>query len=210
METPRHSRLLLACALMLAGAAASRAADFELTPLETARLSRGEVITRASLDVSQRRGTVRAALFIDAPPATVFEVMTRCADAMAYVPHLRSCRVRGQSADSRTRLIEQEIDLGWYAPRIRYVLRAEMVLNRSIAFRQVSGDFKANQGIWELEPSGAGTLLRYRAEIDPPGFVPSWLARASFKRELPRLLTGLRQHCEAGRQLAAQANIRPF
>ena len=39
------------------------------------------------------------------------------------------------------------------APRIRYVLRADIVANQSITFRQVSGDFKANDGMWELEPA---------------------------------------------------------
>jgi hypothetical protein len=77
------------------------------------------------------------------------------------------------------------------------VFRADFVPDRRIAFRQVSGDFKANQGVWEFEPSGRRTLLRYRVEIDPPGYIPDWLARSSFKRELPRMLTQLRRHCES-------------
>ncbi len=76
---------------------------------------------------------------------------------------------------------------------IRYVFRADVVTDRSIAFRQVRGDFKANEGIWEFEPQAGNaghTLVRYRVLIDPPGYVPNWLARSTFRRELPRCSPG--------------------
>jgi len=198
---------IAAClSLGLAFAPGARAADFDLTPAETTRVENDEIVIRASLDPNARRGTVRAALLIDAPPAVVFEMMTRCADAMKYVPHLRLCRIRDHAADMSWELVEHEIDFGWYSPRIQYVLRADLVVDRSITFRQVSGDFKANHGIWELEPAGSErTLLRYRVYIDPPGYVPTWLARSTFKRELPRMLTELRRHCEAEQTLRVQA-----
>ena len=187
----------------------AEAADFELTPAEAERVARGETVIRANLDGTQRRGTVRAAMTIDAPPDVVYQAMSSCADAMKYVPHLKACRVLPRSADASVLFVEHEIDFGWYAPRLRYVFRADLVVDRSIAFRQVSGDFKAYQGVWEFEPAGSRTLVRYRAEIDPPGYVPNWLARSTFKRELPKMLTDLRRHCEAEQRLRAQANIFP-
>ena len=200
-----------ALSLGLAVAPGARAADFDLTPAETTRLQNDEIVIRAVMDGSARRGTVRAAMRIDAPPAVVFEMMTRCADALKYVPHLKLCRVRERAADKSWELVEHEIDLGWYSPRIQYVLRTEFVANQSITFRQVSGDFKANHGVWELEPADAGnrTLLRYRVYLDPPGYVPTWLARSTFKRELPQMLTELRRHCEAEQTLRVHASTIP-
>jgi ribosome-associated toxin RatA of RatAB toxin-antitoxin module len=149
-------------------------------------------------------------MLIDAPPAVVFQMMTSCADALEYVPHLRLCRVRDRAADLTWELVEHEIDFGWYAPRVKYVFRADMVTDHSITFRQVSGDFKANHGIWEFEPMpGERTLLRYRVYMDPPGYIPNWLARSTFKRELPQMLTELRRHCEAEQLQRAQANASP-
>ena len=192
-------------------AAEARAADFELSQAEMQRIEKDEIVIRATLDPSARRGTVRAAMLVDAPPAVVFETMTRCADAFKYVPHLRVCRFRERAADSSWALVEQEIDFGWYAPRLRYVFRADLVTDQSIAFKQVSGDFKANEGRWELEPAADGerTLLRYRVYIDPPGYVPNWLARSTFKRELPQMLTDLRRFCEAEQVTRAQALAAP-
>lgn len=210
MDPRAFLRLCLAVPLGFALAAGARAADFELTAAESQRLADGHVVIRASLDPSQRRGTVRAALRIEAPPAVVFQAMTRCADAFKYVPHLRLCRVASQSADGSERLVEHEVDFGWYAPRLRYVFRADLVPDRSITFHQVDGDFKVNEGVWEFEPAGAGTLVRYRVRLDPPGYVPNWLARSTFKRELPKMLADLRRHCEAEQVLKAQANIPSY
>jgi ribosome-associated toxin RatA of RatAB toxin-antitoxin module len=205
-------RWIAAC-LLLAFAWGSRlpAADFALTPLESKRVAGREIVIRASLDSGQRRGTVRAAILIDAPPAIVFKLMTSCTDAVQYVPHMRLCRVRDRAPDNSWQLVEHEIDFGWYAPRVKYVFRADLVTDRSITFRQVSGDFKANEGVWEFEPfeTGERTLLRYRAYIDPPGFIPNWLARSTFKRELPQMLTDLRRRCEAEQRSRARTGPSP-
>jgi hypothetical protein len=198
-------------ALALAAATGTRAADFELTPAEARRVDAREIMIRPSLDAGQRRGTVRAAIRIDAPPAVVFQIMSRCADAVQYVPHLRLCRVRDRANDGSWQLVEHEVDFGWYAPRIRYVFRADFVPDQSITFRQVTGDFKANYGLWEMESldDGTHTLLRYRAYIDPPSFVPNWLARSTFRKEMPQMLTDLRKRCEAEQTLRAQAAPPP-
>jgi ribosome-associated toxin RatA of RatAB toxin-antitoxin module len=207
------STLWMAAASMLALTCApgAAAADFELTPAEAQRVAQREIVIRANLEAGARRGTVRAAMLIDAPPGVVFQMMTHCADALKYVPHLRTCRVRERAPDLSWELVEQEIDFGWYAPRVSYVFRADKVEDRSISFRQVSGDFKANHGIWEFEPADTGnrTLLRYRVYMDPPGFIPNWLARSTFKRELPQMLAGLRRHCEAEQKSRSRADAAP-
>lgn len=203
-----RQRTALALVLGLAWACLTTAGDFTLTADEASRVAARQVVVRANLDSSQRRGTVRAAVRIEAPPAVVFQMMIRCVDALKYVPHLQKCRVREHAPDESWLLVEHQIDFGWYAPRVNWIFRAELATDRSIIFRQVSGDFKANEGSWELEPTpdGATTLLLYQAYIDPPGFVPNWLARSTFRRELPQMLTELRKRCEAEQTLRAEAS----
>ena len=181
--------------------------DFTLTPAEGKRIAARQVVIRANLDSAQRRGTVRAAVRIEAPPDVVFQMMIRCDDALKYVPHLRKCQVRDRAPDDSWLVVEHVIDFGWYTPSVNWAFRAQLDVDRSIRFRQVDGDFRANEGVWQLEPTpdGATTLLLYQAYIDPPGFVPNWLARSTFRRELPQMLTDLRRHCEAEQTLRAQA-----
>ena len=133
MET--RGRCLAVILGLLACAPGLQAADFELTPAELEQLNRGETVIRADLDPAQRRGTVRAALLIDATPAVVFQAMTQCADALKFVPHLRACRSVPEPGDPGIRLVEHEVDFGWYAPRLKYVFRADVVANQSIAFQ---------------------------------------------------------------------------
>jgi ribosome-associated toxin RatA of RatAB toxin-antitoxin module len=200
MGQPRQW-IAVALVLGIAGGRPALAGETPMTlsPAESQRVAARGLVIRATLDSTQRRGTVRAAVRIDAPPPVVFQQMTRCEDAMQYVPHMRLCRVRDQAPDNSWLLIEHEIDFGWYAPRIKYVFRADLVADRSIDFRQVTGDFKANEGRWELQPvdDGRHTLLLYRAYIDPPGYMPNWLVRSTFRREMPQMLADLRKRCEA-------------
>jgi len=209
MASASHRR---AIALILALACARHAAagEFTLTPAESQRVAARQIVIRAALDSSQRRGTVRAALQIDAPADIVYRMMISCPDAVAYIPHLRACRIRERGAGDSWLLVENEIDFGWYAPRLEWIFRADLVADRSITFHQVSGDFRANEGKWEFEPSpdGTRTLVLYRTYIDPPGYVPNWLARSTFKRELPQMLTELRRRCEAEQNLRAETRTR--
>jgi ribosome-associated toxin RatA of RatAB toxin-antitoxin module len=206
MVSTRFAALLLALAC-----AGAQAADFELTPDEVRRVKQGDIVIRANLDESQRRGTVRAAMYVEADPSVVFQSMIRCADALEYVPYLRRCRLHPQAGNPDVTFVEHEIDFGWYAPRMRYTFRADLVEDRSITFQQVSGDFKVNEGRWELEPdeSGKRTLLRYRVRIDPPGYVPNWLARSTFRKALPRMLQDLKRHCESAPPAAEHATSSP-
>jgi len=210
MGLSAHRKALL-LSLGLAVAPLAGAAQFVLTAAETQRVEARQVVIRSSLDSSQRRGTVRAAVRIKAPPDLVFRMMIQCADALEYVPHLRVCRVRDQAPDQSWLVVEHQIDFGWYAPAVNWTFRADLVTDRSIRFHQVSGDFKANEGMWELEPTpdGATTLLLYQAYIDPPGFVPNWLARSTWKRELPQMLADLRRRCEAAQTIRAAERTPP-
>jgi hypothetical protein len=201
----------LAVALALAAGPIATAAPFELTPVEAEQVAARKVVIRASLDASERRGTVRAAVRIEAPPEVVFDMMIRCHDALEYVPKLERCVVRDQAVDESWLLVEHELDFGWYVPSVNWTFRADLEQDRRIRFHQVRGDFKANEGLWELEPTddGATTLLLYQAFVDPPGFVPNWLARTTYRRELPRMLLNLRQRCEAQQTKRSGAGTTP-
>ncbi|MBC8024699.1 MAG: SRPBCC family protein [Steroidobacteraceae bacterium] len=199
-------RFAIVCAA-LGLAAGLHAGEIPLSDAEARVVARREVLVRATLDANHRRGTVRAVVLIDAPPAVVYRAMTRCADAFEFVPHLKTCRVLESAPDASWGIVEHEIDFGWYTPRIRWAFRAEFLPEKSITFRQVSGDFKKNEGAWEFEAqaNGVSTLVKYQAAIDPPAFIPNWLARTTYKRELPQMLDDLRQLCEARHRESAPA-----
>jgi ribosome-associated toxin RatA of RatAB toxin-antitoxin module len=184
-------------------------AGFDLTAQELAAVERGEIVLRADTPrngggaQNDVRNEVRAAVRVAASPAILFRIMTDCAEALNFVPHLQHCAVLESSPDRSWQLIEQRLDYGWYAPALDYVIRAEYVADRTVSMRQVRGDFLVNEGRWELEPlaDGIHTLLTYQIRAVPPSYVPTWLQRRSLVRELPTMLRILRSRAEQAADL---------
>jgi|HigsolmetaAR206D_1030411.scaffolds.fasta_scaffold00246_8 uncharacterized membrane protein len=194
-------RMLAALLSGAALAAAGYASAQEWSPdaRELARLERGEILVQA---LESERGSTefRAAVRIDAPAGRVFGVMTDCAAALEYVPHLDRCQVLETAVDGSWQLIEHEVDYGWYAPRMRYVFRARYDPNERIRIEGVRGDLRTNEGLWELRPAGdaaTATIVVYRAHAAPRLPVPGRLMRVTLQRDLPEMLRRLRTLCES-------------
>jgi hypothetical protein len=65
---------------------------------------------------------------------------------------------------------------------------------------RVSGPIAYLEGGWWLLPQPSGKiLLVHQLELDPGTIVPRFLVRGTLKRDLPRLVLGVREHAEAGR-----------
>lgn len=189
--------LLVVCALL--ACAGARAQEWTLSAEDLARLDRREVLQPPAIDHDRSDGNFRAAIQIDAPAEQVFRTMTDCAQALKFVPHLTRCSVLATAPDGSWQTILHEVNYSWFLPRASYVFRAEYQPFERVDFSAVSGDFEANEGVWELVPrhDGAATVVTYRAHVVPRLYVPRWIALASLKRDLPALLLGLRARCEA-------------
>ncbi|MGH8306169.1 MAG: hypothetical protein ACRETG_11215, partial [Steroidobacteraceae bacterium] len=73
---------------LAAGAHAPWLADPEIQR----RLADGEVVIHSSIDSSESRGRVSAAVRINAGREAIWDVMTDCERAPTFVPGLRNCR----------------------------------------------------------------------------------------------------------------------
>ncbi len=200
------TRILAASAsgvLALLSALGTRASiavsDWQLSAEELARLDRREVLLPPGPPANREENSFRAAIEINAPAAQVFRTMTDCAQALRFVPHLVRCAVLESAPDRSWQIIEHEVTYGWFLPHASYVFRAEYEPAARVHFSGMGGDFAKNEGDWELAPrrAGAATVVTYQAQVMPRFYVPRWVALASLKRDLPALLLGLRERCEA-------------
>jgi uncharacterized protein YndB with AHSA1/START domain len=194
----RSRRACLLAGTLLTGIAAY-AGDWSLSAGDLARLDGREVLLPAPAKRDHADGSFRAAIEIEAPAEKVFRTMTDCAQALKFVPHLIHCTVLETAPDGSWQTIEHEVNYGWYLPRASYVFRAAYEPFERVSFTSVRGDFRENDGVWELSPrrDGAATLVTYRAQVAPRFFVPRWMVLASMKHDLPALMQGLRVRCEA-------------
>jgi hypothetical protein len=197
MRTRRRASLTtLTTCLAMTGV---HAHAWELTPEQREELANGGVIVIADVDSSRRSGQVKAAVQITATAEDIFRTLTDCGQALEFVPYLERCRVLERAPDDSWQVVEQDLDYGWYLPRITVVFRAEHEPFERIRFTQVRGDLKVNEGSWELLPASdaaGSTIATYSVRVVPRFYVPRRLIQSSLRRDLPDLMRALRARCE--------------
>jgi ribosome-associated toxin RatA of RatAB toxin-antitoxin module len=185
----------------LGSSVAAPAAAWPMTPAQRAAVEQGEIVVvadRRAARSDQPVAATSAALKVAATPDAVFAVLTDCAAAPAWMPHLVECRILEADATGASELIAHRVHYGWFAPRIDYVFRVQLRDRRSITFENVSGDLAQNDGIWALETAadGTSTIVTYTVRTRPKFYVPQWLYRRAVRAELPGMLRALRQRAE--------------
>lgn len=197
MESTRRYRWFCLLSLAAADSVAAGSA-WDLSDAQNIAVRAGEVVVVAVRDggaAGHRTATIHAAVRVQAAVQAVFEVMTDCAAAPSWVPHLVSCVVLESDPRGGWEVIAHEVDYGWFAPRVRYTFRASYTGSNTIRFEHVRGDFEKNEGIWSLMPldDGAATLVTYRVQSRPKMYVPNWLYERSIRAGIPELLKALRE-----------------
>ncbi|HWW32808.1 MAG TPA: SRPBCC family protein [Steroidobacteraceae bacterium] len=174
--------------------------DWTADPGVQRRLAEGEVVvqTASAVDPERPRGRVRAAVLIRARPEAIWAVMTDCRQTPLFVPGLRRCRRIDGAPDGRWEDIEHEVRYSWFMPTVRYVFRAEYDRPHRIDFHRISGDLKEQEGTWLLTqtPDGAATIVEYDLYLEPGFWVPQILINRTLRKDLPAILTGLRERAE--------------
>jgi ribosome-associated toxin RatA of RatAB toxin-antitoxin module len=202
---------LLCGVLALCVSAAQAQASWTSEPAVQQRLAAGEVVVTAprEVDSAHPRGEVRAAVLIKADPEAVWRVMTDCAQALQFVPGLRKCRVVQAAPDGTWADIEQEVRYSWLLPVVHYVFHAQYDRPHRIDFHRISGDLKQQQGTWILSPAPASgaTLVEYEVYVESGFWIPQFLVTRSLRKDLPAVLTGLREHVQRGGTLASGAPL---
>jgi hypothetical protein len=171
-------------------------------PAVERRLEAGEVVVQAAtaIDPTAPQGRVRAAVRIHASPEAIWAVMTDCSQALVFVPGLRHCRRIDGAADGRWEDIEHEVRYSWLLPTVRYVFRAQYDRPHRMDFRRVSGDLKEEEGTWLLTqtPDGSATVVEYEVYLNPGFWIPQFLVARSLRKDVPAVLSGLRDRLERG------------
>jgi ribosome-associated toxin RatA of RatAB toxin-antitoxin module len=188
----------IAALVLLLQPAEATQGEWVTDPAIQHRLAAGEVVVASSIDPTQPRGRVRAAVRIDASPEAIFAIVTDCHEALSFVPGLRHCRLIDGAPDGSWQDVEHDVRYSWLLPSVRYVFRAEYDRPHRIDFHRISGDLKQEEGTWLLTRSadGAGTVVQYEVYLDPGFWIPRALVTRSLRKDIPAVLTGLRACAE--------------
>jgi ribosome-associated toxin RatA of RatAB toxin-antitoxin module len=157
------------------------------------RLERGEVIVVTSKIPDQPAGTMQAAVLIETKAELIWKTLINCDRAPKFFPGLEACRILETNAD--TKIMEHQVKLSWYLPRMTYVFKARYEPFRRIEFKRIGGDLDAMEGHWVMNEihGGRKTIVAYSVFMDPGIFVPQWLVHWVLRDYVPEFLLALRR-----------------
>ncbi len=161
----------------------------------TQRTLRGGQAWAEVLPDTDGAALIRSAVDIDAPPSTVWAVMTDCRIAGRLIADLVSCTVlqgdQRHGWDVRDQFSRGNI----FLPDIHNVVRSEYLPFSLIRFKKAGGDLKIEDGEWRLESlnGGAGTRVIYINRVKANILVPAVLVRAGLRGSTPKVLMALRR-----------------
>ncbi len=189
---------LLAFVAVLATARGIRAAEPpDIAWIDRTTLESGAV--QVVVEPSDRPLTVavKVAIAVAAPPQVIWDVLTACQIAPEYVPNVVSCRSLEKVDDGRAELFVQTVKPAFFVPSFEHVFRMDYDPYEHVGVHRVSGPLAHLDGDWWLLPQADGKiLLVYELAVDPGLPIPRFFVRATMKRDIPKILTAVRERAE--------------
>jgi ribosome-associated toxin RatA of RatAB toxin-antitoxin module len=141
---------------------------------------------------------VKLAAEVDAPATAIWDVLKACEISPEYVPDIQSCKKLEELDGGRADLFVQTIKPIFFLPAFEHVFRLDYTPYTRIDVNRVSGPIAHLHGTWWLVPEDNGRiLLVYEFELDPGMPIPRFMVRATLKRDLPKVITAVRERAEA-------------
>ena len=201
LSARRRTRFLVATLATFGSicfASACAAADEpDLGWIDHAVLDRGEVQVHPD-QIEHGVVHMRFAVKVTAPIPTLWDVLKDCPRSAEYTPNIVSCRSLEILDDGRAELFTQTIKIAFFVPAFEHVFRLSYDPYTHIGVHRVSGPINVLDGNWWLLPQTDGrVLLVNELAIDIGLPIPRFLVRATMRREVPKMLLGIRDRAQA-------------
>ena len=193
----RRTASIAVLGALLADPLHAAAPEPDLSWIDHAVLNRGEVQTLAE---HTDHGVVhmRFAVKVSAPLTRLWDVLKDCPGSAQYTPNIVSCRSLGILDDGRAERFTQTIKIAFFLPTFDHVFRLNYDPYSHIGVHRETGPIDVLDGNWWLvpQPDGAIVLVNELA-IDIGLPVPRFIVRATMRREVPKMLLGIRDRSQA-------------
>ncbi len=194
----RRGRWIAGVAALLTALGADAGEQPDLGWIDRATLDSGTVQVIAERGDRPLTVQVRVAIKVRAPPQAIWDVLTACQIGPEYVPNVVSCRSLEMVDEGRAELFVQTVRPAFFLPTFEHVFRLDYEPYSRIGVHRVSGPLARMDGDWWLLPQPDGAiLLVYELAVDPGLPVPRFFVRATMKRDIPKILTAVRNRAES-------------
>jgi ribosome-associated toxin RatA of RatAB toxin-antitoxin module len=182
---PRPARPALAALALAAFALAPGARAEEALP----PAGQVEVKSFSVKDSDAPKIVVRAVL--DVPAKKIWKIVSDCAHYKDHMPRIAASKLVKQSGNTYT--CEVTVALPFPLSNLTGVTEAvheESEKGMTRRWHLVSGDYKVNDGSWEVKPLGDGSksLVVYTVHAEPKTAVPGWIRESAQKKALPEMI----------------------
>lgn len=140
---------------------------------------------------------VRAAGYIDAPPAKVWKAVTDYGHYNQFMPRVKESNLERRSSNSAIATMKLDLPMPfsgtWYTNR--YDENAKAMTTK---WRMLKGSIKHTEGGWTLKPQGKGTHATYIVKTDLGGvLIPQVLQNEVTKRTLPDIFRAVERRARS-------------
>ncbi|HEY9756913.1 MAG TPA: SRPBCC family protein [Oculatellaceae cyanobacterium] len=137
-------------------------------------------------------------VLVHAKPEQIWHVLTDYHNAPRVFPQLKKCElVQDKGA---TKILKHQVNPSGLPACSTYTYTVEVKESyaKSLEWHRVSGDFKAVDGFWKLEPlnNGHDTLVTYSNYVSGGFFIPQMLIKRQCRVDMPNVLSNLKSESE--------------
>ena len=167
---------------------------------EAVAIDPGAVQVRASAVKGSDMPRITAKAVLSQPPEKVWAIVSDCSKYKGRMPRVASARLVKKEGNKHTCEVTVEVPF----PFSNLTAKTEAVHEETPEgmtrrWKLVSGDYKKNDGSWEIKPIDGGkkSEVTYTLHVEPNTSLPSSILEAAQKKAIPDLFVRLEQ--EAGK-----------
>ena len=133
---------------------------------------------------------------LDVPPKKVWAIVSDCSKYKGRLPRVAAAKLLSKDGNKFT--CEVTIEMPFPLSNLTAVTEAvheESDKGMARRWKLVRGDYKVNEGSWEVKPAdaaGATSFVTYTVHAEPNSAIPSAIREAAQKKALPDLMARVR------------------
>lgn len=127
---------------------------------------------------------------IDLPPEKIWKVVSDCAHYKDRMPHIASSKLLKQEGNRFTCKVTIAMPFPFSNLTAETIaVHDESADGMTRRWKLVQGDYKVNEGSWEVKPTDGGkkSLVIYTVHAEPNTSLPAWIREAAQKKALPEM-----------------------
>ena len=137
-------------------------------------------------------------IVVHAPAERVWNILTDYENAPKVFPQLRKSEI--VQSKGNVKVLKHQVQPTGFGgvQTYQYVVEVTEHAPRSMEWHRISGDFKAVDGFWKLEPlnDGRDTNVTYSSFVNGGFFIPQVLIKKQFRVEMPVVMSNLKNESE--------------